>query len=115
LKISRSLPDIGEEVTTAGYHGNYSQPSSSVGIVSQITEHKMIMNDLTILPGMSGSPLVLLKTNEVVGVNTQVNLVQGAYVRLNISTESIRLFELKQKLDSDKKNEANTSNSLIKK
>lgn len=94
LTISERKVSIGEEITTAGYHDEYSQPSSSLGIVSQITEDNNIRSDLTILPGMSGSPLLSLRTNEIVGVNHRVSMVKGAQVRLAISVQATHLIVL---------------------
>jgi V8-like Glu-specific endopeptidase len=88
LVISEEEPGIGEEITSSGYHSDYLEPTSTTGIIAQVTEEDKILSDLTLMPGMSGSPLVSLKTNKVVGVNVSVILFKGAQARIALSTKS---------------------------
>jgi V8-like Glu-specific endopeptidase len=88
LVISEEEPKSGEEITLSGYHSDYLEPTSSTGIIAQVTEEDKILSDLTVVPGMSGSLLVSFKTNKVVGVNVRVTLVRGAPTRLALSIKS---------------------------
>ena len=100
LKIADRLPNIGEDVLTIGYYSTMEFPFNSLGNVSMIDNGEDIYSDMTLLSGNSGSPLVSMKTGEVLGVNIKVMTMGDGTIRLGISKRISKLKPLIEKAAS---------------
>jgi S1-C subfamily serine protease len=69
-------------------------PFNSLGNVSTIDNGEDIYSDVTLMPGNSGSPLVSMKTGEVLGVNVKVMTMGDGTIRLGIAKRISKLGEL---------------------
>jgi S1-C subfamily serine protease len=98
LPFSNRLPEIGEDILSVGYYGLMEFPFNSLGNVSTIDNSEDIYSDMTLMPGNSGSPLISMKTGEILGVNVKVMTMGDGTIRLGISKRISRLEELIKKI-----------------
>ncbi len=101
LIIADRLPNIGEDILSVGYYGTLELPFNSMGNVSMIDNNEDIYSDITLMPGNSGSPLISLKTGEVLGLNIKVMTVGDGTIRLGISKRISKLKMLLEKIDKN--------------
>lgn len=107
LKLDENLPTIGDEILLTGYFDRFTQPFSSIGTVSMITEDKFklenlslnraIVSDLTAIPGHSGGPVYSFQTHKVVGVLSRVLTPNQTISGISISTNSLHVMKLLDK------------------
>jgi S1-C subfamily serine protease len=97
LPLAARLPSIGEDILSVGYYGLMDFPFNSLGNVSTIDKGEDIYSDMTLMPGNSGSPLISLKTGEVLGINVKVMTIGDGTMRLGISKRIAKLIELLDK------------------
>lgn len=97
LRLADKLPEIGEEVVSIGYYGEYEFPFTSTGTISMIDANEDIFSDLTLMPGNSGAPVCMLETGEVVGLTISVLDLGNETVRYGIAKRAAKLKELLQK------------------
>ena len=100
LIIADRLPTIGEEILTIGYYDTMEFPFNSLGNISMIDKGEDIYSDMTLMPGNSGSPLVSMKTGEVLGLNVKVMTMGDGTIRLGISKKISKLKMLIEKANS---------------
>ncbi len=94
LPLADRLPNFGEDILSVGYYGMMEFPFNSLGNVSNIENNEDIYADLTLMPGNSGSPLISMKTGEVLGVNIKVMTIGDGTMRLGIAKKISKLNEL---------------------
>lgn len=99
LPLADRLPDLGEDILSIGYYGIMEFPFNSLGNVSMIDNGEDIYADMTLMPGNSGSPLVSIKTGEVLGLNVKVMTIGDGTIRLGIAK---RISELKKLIEKSK-------------
>ncbi len=92
--LADRLPDLGEDILSIGYYSEMEFPFNSLGNVSTIENGEDIYSDLTLMPGNSGSPLISMKTGEVLGLNIKVMTMGDGTIRLGISKKISKLQEL---------------------
>ncbi len=97
FQLADRLPDLGEDILSVGYYGLMEFPFNSLGNVSTIENSEDIYSDVTLMPGNSGSPLVSMRTGEVLGVNIKVMTMGDGTIRLGISKRISKLTELMKK------------------
>lgn len=100
FQLADRLPDLGEDILSVGYYGLMEFPFNSLGNVSTIEKGEDIYSDVTLMPGNSGSPLVSMKTGEVLGVNVKVMTMGDGTIRLGIAKRISKLSELMKKVTS---------------
>ena len=99
LTLAGRLPQIGEDILSISYYGTMGYPFNSLGNVSMIDNGEDIYSDLTLMPGNSDSPLVSMKTGEVLGVNTKVMTLGDSTLRLGIAR---RISDLKKLVENSR-------------
>lgn len=99
FQLADRLPDIGEDILSVGYYNLMEFPFNSLGNVSTIEKGEDIYSDVTLMPGNSGSPLVSMKTGEVLGVNIKVMTMGDGTIRLGIAKRISKLSELMTKVN----------------
>lgn len=78
LKIAKQNPDIGSDAIAVGYFSESKFPLMQRGVVSGFSKHKIAVDvtelifDKIVNPGQSGSPLLSVKTKEVIGLLVSV-------------------------------------------
>ncbi|MBX7171884.1 MAG: serine protease [Pyrinomonadaceae bacterium] len=100
FQFADRLPDLGEDILSVGYYGLMEFPFNSLGNVSTIENSEDIYSDVTLMPGNSGSPLVSMRTGEVLGVNVKVMTMGDGTIRLGISKKISKLTELIKKISN---------------
>ncbi|HRH46321.1 MAG TPA: serine protease [Pyrinomonadaceae bacterium] len=99
FQLADRLPDLGEDILSVGYYNLMEFPFNSLGNVSTIEKDEDIYSDVTLMPGNSGSPLVSMKTGEVLGVNIKVMTMGDGTIRLGIAKRISKLSELMGKVN----------------
>jgi S1-C subfamily serine protease len=97
LPFAKRLPNIGEDILSIGYYGLMEFPFHSLGNVSTIDKDEDIYSDLTLMPGNSGSPLISMRTGEILGVNVKVMTMGDGTIRLGIAKRISKLTQLMKK------------------
>jgi S1-C subfamily serine protease len=98
LPLAKNLPNLGEDILSIGYYGLMETPFNSLGNVSNIENGEDIYADMTLMPGNSGSPLISMKTGEVLGVNIKVMTIGDGTMRLGIAKRISKLNDLLKKV-----------------
>jgi S1-C subfamily serine protease len=98
FRLADHLPNIGEDILSIGYYGQMETPFNSLGNISNIENGEDIYADLTLMPGNSGSPLISMKTGEVLGINIKVMTIGDGTLRLGIAKKISKLSELMKKV-----------------
>jgi S1-C subfamily serine protease len=98
LPLADHLPGLGEDILSIGYYGLMDTPFNSLGNVSNIENREDIYADMTLMPGNSGSPLISMKTGEVLGINIKVMTMGDGTLRLGIAKRISKLNELLKKV-----------------
>lgn len=98
LPFAKRLPDFGEDILSVGYYSLMEFPFNSLGNVSTIDNGEDIYSDVTLMPGNSGSPLVSMKTGEVLGINIKVMTMGDGTIRLGIAKRISKLGDLMKKV-----------------